>query len=401
MIYQHLVIIAGFILMYSLLAKPIEKSVLSGALLATLFGLLVGPLCLGIYNIELKDLDYRLIAELALALVLFSDASKTKMRSLSKDSLLPKRLLGIGLPLTILAGTVVAYLMFPDFSILEMGILATLLAPTDAALGKAVVTNPAVPIKIREGLNVESGLNDGICVPVLFLLLGLHQAEMGHTSEHATGVLLFVEEIGVGLAVGVSLTYLAHKLLVVANKKEWLLESWKPIVLIALAFSCFGLAQILDGSGFIACFTGGLFYGWLNKNRDSILLESTEGFGDTISMITWVIFGSAVLYETLAAFTWQVVIYALLSLTVIRMIPVFISLIGHRFNFKEKLFVSWFGPRGLASIVFAIIILEADLPHEETIVLTAVSTILLSIVLHGITAKPFIKALAIAEKAKA
>ena len=395
MAYQNLLILASFILLYSLFAKKIEGSAISGPFLALALGLIFGPLVLNVFVAKVETEEYRIIAELALALVLFTDASKANIKVLESNSSLPIRLLLIGLPLTIVFGALGGFLLFKGFSWIELGILATMLAPTDAALGKAVVSNPSVPTKIRESLNVESGLNDGICVPVLFLLIAVFVSQSGEDLSSFYGLSLLGKEIGIGILAGCFISFFGFRLIQYSSKRQWLSESWNTMIIVALAFSCFALAQISGGSGFIACFAGGFLFGLLRrKSKLKIeLLESAEGTGDTLSLITWLIFGSLIIAAFIHDLTWQVALYAILSLTVIRILPVFLSLIKSRVSGKEKLFMGWFGPRGLASIVFAIMVLEEDLPHESTIILTVACTILLSVVLHGFTAKPFIKRL--------
>jgi sodium/hydrogen antiporter len=393
MVYQNLLVFASFILIYSLIAKRIEKTAISGPLLAVIVGLATGPLLLNLINVKVEIEGYKIIAELALALVLFTDAANTNIRELIKNVSIPSRLLLIGLPLTIVLGIVSGFMIFNGFSWIELGILATLLAPTDAALGKAVVTNQSVPAKIRESLNVESGLNDGICVPVLFLLIALFAAQTGEGVKFPFGLILFAKQIGIGLVAGLVITFVADRFVNYSEKHGWISKSWETIVIIALAFSCYTAAQIAGGSGFIACFTGGLLYSAINRKYKHDFLEKAEGAGDTLSMLTWIIFSSVVITIHLRHFTWEVILYSLLSLTLIRMIPVLLSLIHSGISWKEKLFISWFGPRGLASIVFAIIVFDIGLPHKETIILTAVCTIMLSIILHGLTANPFIKML--------
>lgn len=277
---------------------------------------------------------------------------------------------------------------------LEVAIIATMLAPTDAALGKAVVSNPHVPEDMREGLNVESGLNDGICVPILFLFLALISGHGTEQEPHMLAVKLFVEEIGIGIAVGLGLPLIASYCIRFAVVHKWLTNSWQQIPVLTLALSCFTTAQPLGGSGFIACFTGGLLFGSLIQRHKEEVLLSAESFGDTLSLITWVCFGAAVVGQSFGAFTWGIFFYSILSLTVIRILPVFLALTGMHFRTDQKLFMGWFGPRGLASIVFAIIVLNDQLPHGEIISTTAVCTILFSVVLHGISANPLVAVLA-------
>lgn len=396
MIYQNLLIFSLFILLYALFATRIEKTIISGPVLALIIGVIFGPLMLNMTQVKLENEAYRIIAELALALVLFTDASKSNLMVLKKNAGIPTRLLLIGLPLTIIFGMIAGFLIFNGFSWIEVGILATMLAPTDAALGKAVVSNKAVPAKIREGLNIESGLNDGISVPVLFLFIAFFVSnQSGSSLDSLYGLRLLVKEIGIGLLAGLFITFVIVLIIHFSKVHNWISESWKVIIIIALAISCFTAAQIAGGSGFIACFSGGFLYGTLiNKYKlGTTMVESAEGAGDTMSLLTWLIFGAFVIAQSLTQFTWESVIYALLSLTFLRMFPVFLSLINTGISFKEKLFMGWFGPRGLATIVFAIIVLDVALPHKETIITTTVCTILLSVVLHGITANPFIRLL--------
>jgi NhaP-type Na+/H+ or K+/H+ antiporter len=252
-----------------------------------------------------------------------------------------------------------------------------------------VVTNEAVPDPVRQGLSAESGLNDGICVPILFVFLALATGKTGDESPWQLALMLVAEEIGIGLAVGLILTAVAALLLKFARKQDWLTHTWIQVPVVALALSCFGVAQLLGGSGFIAAFSGGLLFGILAKQVRQEYLRAAEGTGDTMALITWVIFGAAVVGQALGHFSWRIWVYAILSLTLIRMLPVFLCLTGMGVSAEGKLFMGWFGPRGLASIVFAVIVVEAGVPNSGTIAATAACTIMLSIIAHGITANPW------------
>ena len=385
--YLDLMLLAALVLIYSAVAGRVERTWISGPMIFTVFGLLIGPVGLGLLSFETDAETLKVLAELTLAMVLFTDAAGADMGVLKKTSSLPARLLLIGLPLTILLGFGV--LLVDKLSLLELAVLATILAPTDAALGKAVVTNQAVPDDIRQGLNVESGLNDGICVPILFVFLALIAGHSGDESTGELALVLVAEEIGIGLLVGLSITSLATWLLKFAHRRQWITETWMQLPVVALALTCFATAQWLGGSGFIAAFCGGLLFGVLVKKHREELLVAAEGTGDTFALITWVIFGSAVVGQAVGNFSWLILIYSILSLTVIRMLPVFLSLIGTGFNTEGRLFIGWFGPRGLASIVFAVIVVNADLPNAGPIAMTVVCTIILSIVFHGMTANPW------------
>ena len=277
--------------------------------------------------------------------------------------------------------------MFDTLTIFEAAILATMLAATDAALGKAVITNKSVPVRVREGLNVESGLNDGLCVPVLLVFIAL--AESGGAGDSTSLTLrLVAQELGIGLAVGIGLTAVAGVVFQWCWDRGWVTKIWMQVTAPALAVACFAIAQSLHGSGYIAAFTGGMLFGFLAKEHTHDLVLAAEGTGETLAMLTWIVFGAAVIGQSVDLFTWKVVVYALLSLTVIRVVPIVLSLTGSGEPMPSKLFLGWFGPRGLASIVFAIIVLNADLPGGRFMSMVVVCTVFFSLVAHGVTANP-------------
>ena len=390
--YETLAILAAFTLIYSAVAGRVERTWISGPIIFVAFGLLVGPLGMGLVSPKNNPELLKSLAELTLALVLFTDAAGTDLGVLRRVRELPVRLLGIGLPLTILLGFGVGKVLFGALSVYEIALIATMLAPTDAALGQAVVTNKAVPDSIRQGLNVESGLNDGICVPILLLFLALAQGQTGDATPWHVGLVLFMKVVGIGLACGIGVTVAAVWLLRFCHRRKWLSPTWIKITVIALAFTCFGMAQALGGSGFIASFVGGMLFGALLKPDHEKLLGAAEGIGDTFALLTWVLFGTAAIAMAFDHFTWPILVYAVLSLTLVRMVPVFIAVAGLGESTESKLFMGWFGPRGLASIVFAVIVMGADLPHGQTITAVVAWTVILSILAHGMTANPWARA---------
>lgn len=386
--YADLAILTAIIFFYSITSGSLERTPINGALVFIACGLAFGPFGLGLLSLDLDIGGWHTFAELTLALILFIDAANANLDELKYSFRIPQRLLVIALPLIILLGFAVGISLFDELTLLEIVILATILAPTDAALGKAVVTNENVPTNIREGLNVESGLNDGICVPILLVFLALATASGGEGSTSIFALKLFAQQIGIGVAVGVVLTVLGTWLLKICADRGWVTETWKQLPVVALAVACFAVAQGLGGSGFIASFVGGMLFGWIAKQHKHGLLLAAEGTGDTLALIIWVIFGADIVGVAFAYFSWKVVLYALLSLTLIRMLPVFLVLAGRGLRTDEKLFIGWFGPRGLASIVFTAIVLHEHLPGGKTIAIIVVWTIIISIVAHGLSANP-------------
>lgn len=385
--YVELAILALFIFIYSLIAGRVERSVISGPMVFVVVGFLIGPSVLGWLKGTAASEDLRTLADLTLALVLFNDAASTNFSVLKRQFWIPSRMLLLGLPGVIVLGFCLAVLMFSGLSIYEAAILATMLAATDAALGKAVITNKAVPARLREGLNVESGLNDGICVPILLFFIALSVG--GAHGEHSTSVLMLVaRELGVGIAVGLSLALVAAASLRWCLKRRWVSEIWMQVTVVGLAIASFSLATSLHGSGYIAAFTGGMLFGYLAKESTHKLIFASEGTGEALALVTWLLFGAMVIGPAFKLFSWEVVIYSVLSLTVVRMVPIFLSLAGLGESVSSKLFLGWFGPRGLASIVFAIMVINAGVPNGELIALVVICTVLMSLVAHGISANP-------------
>lgn len=393
LLYQNLAVIAAFLLIYSLIAGRFESKLVNGPLLFLLTGWLLGPGGLELLSLSIDSAGIKLLAELTLVIVLFNDAANTNWQVLLANRQLPIRLLLIGLPLTLLCGALFGHWIFPDLPLLEMALLSTILAPTDAALGKAVVSNPAVPAPVREGLNQESGLNDGICVPVLLLLLALIAPTEQHAGTATLAITLMLEEIGIGLLVAFVLTSLTIRLLKISYLNGWQLPLWRQLTMPGLALLCFALAQTLGGSGFIAAFVGGLFIGHRLGEHKHAYMDSCEGYGDLLSVVIWMVFGATLMPILPELLHWQYWLYAIASLTLLRMVPVWLSLIGTGLKPELKLFIGWFGPRGLASIVFAVMVLqnEPSLIGQRPIIATVLCTIILSVILHGLTANPWVE----------
>jgi NhaP-type Na+/H+ or K+/H+ antiporter len=386
--YEELAILAVLIFFYSIVVEKFTTLGLSGPITFVLLGLILGPRFMGWFDGDVSNTQLRVITDLTLALILFIDAANADLGTLRRRIKIPARMLLIGLPGVILLGFIAALWIFDELTVFEAAILATMLAATDAALGKAVITNEQVPIHVREGLNAESGLNDGLCVPVLFLFIALAEGVGTDGTGKQLALTLIAEELGIGMLVGLGLTAIAGWLMKFCHQRQWVTKAWLHIAVVGLAIAAFATAQSLHGSGYIAAFTGGLLFGHLTKEATHELLVAAESDGETLAMITWFVFGAAVIGQTMHLITWEMVGYAVLSLTVIRVLPIFLALTGTGESVSNKLFLGWFGPRGLASIVFAIIVLNSDLVGASFMALVVVCTVFLSLILHGISANP-------------
>jgi len=379
-----LTILATAALVYVVLSARLKRTAVSSAIFFLTAGILLGDAALGWFAFQPDSGVLRLIAESTLALVLFADASRIDLRLLRRELAVPARLLGIGLPLTIIAGALAAFALIPGLSGIEAVLLAIAVAPTDAALGQAVVSDDRVPSRIRQGLNVESGLNDGLCVPLLLIALGVAAAEGGHSDP----VRLVVEEIGFGVAGGIVAAGFGWAGMRFGRARAWVDEAWAPLAPIVITGIAYGLATVLHGSGLIAAFAAGLAYGTIARGSAEEATEMIESAADGLSAVTFFVFGAAFVPVMIEGFTWATLAFAVVVLTVGRMLPVAIALIGTRARLPTVLYVGWFGPRGLASIVFAVLILEADVVPGVNLVLGAiVLAVIISVYAHGATAR--------------
>jgi NhaP-type Na+/H+ or K+/H+ antiporter len=379
--------VAALLIGYATVSRRLEHLNVSGAMFFTTAGLLVGPV-LGLLELPLRGEQVKLLAEITLTLVLFADASRISLRALHREFAVPLRLLGIGLPLTIAAGALVGAAVIPGVGFAEALVLAIVLACTDAALGQAVVSDERVPSRIRQGLNVESGLNDGLCVPLFFIAIAIAETDAGTASGHAASQLVF-EQIGYGLVGGVVAGALGAIALQQAARRRLIEPHWLQILTVASALLAAGVASALGGSIFIAAFTGGFLFGALRRDTGGEVSYLVDEGGELFNAVTFIVFGAVILGPLLDDVTWQIVLYAVLSLTVARMLPVALALLGTGARRPTLAFLGWFGPRGLASIVFAVILLDdTKLPHLQTLLLAITVTIALSVYAHGLTARP-------------
>ncbi|HEY5855081.1 MAG TPA: cation:proton antiporter [Aldersonia sp.] len=382
--------IAAIILAYAAVSGRLAGTPLTAPIIFTAGGLILGLSATDAIDLHAVGHTVKLLAEATLGLVLFADAARVNITALRSEISIPARLLGVGLPLTILAGFGAAALVLGDLAWPEMLLLAVILAPTDAALGQAVVTRADLPSQVRQGLNVESGLNDGICVPLFLIVLAIAHAEAGAIGNGAA-LRLVLEQIGYGALVGIGAGAIAAAILIVAGGRGAIEPMWRQVIPATAAALAYTLAVRVEGSGFIAAFVGGLVFGAIVRQHSADQpSEFLDGLGDLLSAATFIVFGAALLVPALAELSWRIVVYAVLSLTVVRMVPVALSLLGGRPRLATVAFLGWFGPRGLATIVFAILILEEPhaLPSQNLLLTTAVVTVALSIAAHGVTAAP-------------
>ena len=387
-------LLACLIFAFGLIARRVEGSIVTAPMVFVSAGLIANWTGLVDFGAathapageaEVSRAVVFIVAELALVLLLFSDAARIDLRTL-RGNPLPARLLGIGLPLTIGLGTALALLLLSDLQLWECAIVAAVLAPTDAALGQAVVSDKALPRHIRQGLNVESGLNDGGSVPFLMLFIALAAT---HEGLEDGWVRFTLEQIGYGAAIGAAAGAAGGLALKRATERGWSTPVFRRLAMAALAVIAWFVADELGGNGFIAAFVGGCAAGMAAGRVRERLLGFSEEEGEVLNLAVFFIFG-VFAADALGSATWEIVAYAVLSLTVIRMLPVALSVIGLGLRAPTVAFLGWFGPRGLASIILGLVVIEEAplLPGLKVIFVTMTVTVLLSVFAHGATAAP-------------
>jgi len=384
-----LAIAAGSILAWSLLSVRLERWRISAAMLFVALGLVLTSGPLQVVDVQLHSHTIEGAAELALAMVLFTDASRVNFNRLRADAGVPSRLLFIGLPLAIAIGAVAALVVFHGVSGWIALLLAVIVAPTDAALGAPVIENEHVPGRIRRALNVESGLNDGLATPVFTIVLAL---AVSHGDGHGAGPVTELLAVAGAIVLGIVAGALGGILLGVTERRGWSSRALQPIAAIGLALLVYGLALVWDLNGFVAAFVAGISFGaaWHPKRpRDADLaIGLASDVGGILSAVVWLMFG-AMLVPALDGFDWQAAVFAVLALTLVRGAAVAVSLIGVGFDRATVRFLAWFGPRGLASVVFCLIAYDELTATDGRFVLTATVTVVLaSVIAHGVSAGP-------------
>ena len=387
---QGLALFAVAIVLYAALAAWLGRWPVTMPMVFVAIGFLLGPGGTGLLQLSPQTEVVKMLTEVTLALLLFADASTLDLKQVRDDAQLPLRLLTIGMLLTMALGAVFALGLLPAEGLAFAALLGAILAPTDAALGLPIFTNPQVPVRIRRVLNVESGLNDGIATPFVTLFVAFAVAT--DASSHQAWLSTALLEIALGLLVGIVAGVVGGWLLLLAVRSRWTSGTSEQVAILGLALFAYAGSLAIGGNGFIAAFVAGIVFGAVTRSRLAEPIEFTETFSTFLSLLVWGIFG-AILVAAAFRFTtdWRPIAYAVLSLTVVRMVPVAIALRGTRLRRDTIALMGWFGPRGLASVVFTLLALErfqeAGRPIDA-LVATATWTILLSVVAHGLSAKP-------------
>lgn len=381
-------IVALLVFGYGLVSARLSRGAVSAPMVFVTAGILLSDEVFGVIDFSVADGIGEALVEFTLILVLFTDAMRIDLRELRGDAQLPGRMLVIGLPLAIALGAGAAWLLLDGLAGWELLLIGAMLAPTDAALGLPVVTSPKLPVRIRQTLNVESGLNDGLALPFVTIFLLLAEAEFeGGGSDVAK---LIAEQIGWGVLVGVIVGLVGGLSVSRASARGWMEGGSQQIAPLALAVMSWAFASALDGNGFIAAFVGGVAFGVVARPHCPHIEDFTEDEGQLLTGLTFLVFGGAFAAGVLDQLTWQIAVFAVVSLVAVRPIAIGLSLLGTRLQWQTVGFFGWFGPRGLASVLFLVIVLEEQLPSGSLLLAAVAWTIVLSVFAHGITANPLV-----------
>ena len=382
-----LITISLLILLYGVFSKLSERSPISGPMIFAGTGILLSPLGFNLIEVHVSADIVRTMAEITLIIILFVDASLiqfAKLRTVLAG--IPARLLLIGLPLTMLLGTLTALYFFPGQNIWVLVMLALILSPTDAALGQAVVKSEQVPERIKESISIESGLNDGMSLPPILLCIAVLASGGSALSGDGHWLAFMAKQLTIGPLVGAFVGYFGGKVIDYATNKDWMGNVFHELSAISLAILAFSLAEIFHGNGFIAAFFAGLMLGTKIHIVRERIQEFGEAQGQLLSLIIFFLLGMSI-YLFYPYWDINALIYSILSLTIIRMVPVMISLVGTNIDVYSKLFIGWFGPRGIASVLYMLIVIgELGVPGFEQILSVIVLTVLISIFVHGLSA---------------
>lgn len=388
MTYWTSALIAILFLAFALVSRKLSGSILTGPMLFAGAGFVIGPQVLGWVEFEISNHVIHAVAEITLVVVLFTDAASTDFNLFRQSRNLPLRMLLIGMPLAVGLGTLAALGLFPGWTFWEAALLAAILVPTDAALGQSVIDNETIPDRVRTAISTESGLNDGLALPLVVLFAAL---ATGGSNNGATYWLEFVgSQLMLGPLAGIAIGYSGGRLVALADDRGWMNDWAEGIAAMAIALGAFMLAEAMHGNGLLAAFAGGLVFGKGLGRKCRFLYQFQQTEAHMLVLITFTLVGAMLLPAAMQHFTLNCLLFSILTLTVVRMLPIAISLAGLKLGMHTIAFIGWFGPRGLASVLFLLIVMQStELARESELLAAVALTVTLSIIFHGVSAAPW------------
>jgi NhaP-type Na+/H+ or K+/H+ antiporter len=393
-------VLAVLVLGYALVSKQVNRSYVAPALIFMLLGMALGPFGLHLLEAGPGTEGYTILAQLALTVILFNQAANLNFNQIRVHGPVALRLLIIGIPLTVVLGALTAVVLLPVLPWWEAVCLAAAVAPTEVALIEALLEDPRIPERVRHALSVESGFYDGFALAILLTALALASQQADHSDVNWVWQIFSTEFMS--LIVGAVVGVVGGVVVAWSRRRDWMSDIWGQLAALALAFVCFAVGERMEASGFVAAFTGGLAFSFVTKRRAVSPLSSQvcDATAQLLELLVFAMFGAFAVIDGWRRADWRVVLFAVLALFAVRIIAVLISLVRIDLPVSSKLFIGWFGPRGIGTVVLGLLVVDrGEIQQADLIGTAVVVTVTLSLALHSLTAGPGIRSLASARVA--
>lgn len=386
-------VLTVMVLCYAMVSGLVKKWYVAPALIFVLAGMALGPFGFNVLEGGPDTSTFTVLAQLALTMILFNQAADLDLSAVVRRRDVTFRLLVIGIPLAIALGTLTAVIVLPVMPLWEAVCLAAIVAPTEVALIDALLDNERVPERIRHTLSTESGFYDGFALAALLAALAV-ASQRTHSSDTHWGWFLVRTEL-VSVAVGVGVGLVGGWVLGMARNRGWMSDTWAQLATVAIALVCFQVGEHLHGSGFVAAFAGGLAFAFAVRRAGTRPdMHVSEATGHLLELLVFAMFGGYAVIVGWRAADWRVVVFAVVALVLVRLIAVSVALVRSEVPGRDRLFIGWFGPRGISTLVLGLLVVERGAIEQESLITqVVVITVTLSLVLHSATAWPGIRAL--------
>ena len=387
-------VLTVLVLAYAVVSEQVNRRFIAPALIFMLAGMALGPFGFGVLDAGPATEGYTVLAQLALTVILFNQAAKLRLNRIRERSPVSLRLLVIGIPLTVLLSTLTAAVVLPVLPWWEAVALAAIVAPTEVALIEALLDDSRIPERVRQALSVESGFYDGFALAILLVAMGLASQRTDPNHTHwiqfifSTEILSLLAGAAVGLVGGWVVTW--------SRRSQWMTDTWAQLATLALAFVCFQLGEWLQASGFVAAFTGGLAFSFISRrNDDELPTQVSDATGQLLELLVFAMFGAFAVIDGWRNADWRIVLFSVLALFMVRIVAVLVALVRTSMPMSSRLFIGWFGPRGIGPLVLGLLVINrGEIERAGLIGTVGVVTVSLSLVLHSLSTAPGIRRLA-------
>jgi NhaP-type Na+/H+ or K+/H+ antiporter len=385
------------VLCYAVISALVKRWYVAPALIFTLCGIALGPFGVGVIDVGHDAGNYLLVAELALTLILFNQAAALDLSAVVQRRGITFRLLVFGIPLSLGLGVLTATLLMPFMSLGGAIAFGTIVAPAEVALISALLEDRRIPEPVRHALSTESGFYDGFALTTMVLALAVTREK--ETSAHGgLGDLAWylVRTEVLSAAAGLILGAVGGAVITWSRRRGWMSDTWAQLSMLMGALLCFEVGGLLDGSGLVAAFAGGLAFAFVSEgtgNRPE--RHVSDAAAHLLELVVFAMFGAYAVVAAWRDLEWRVAAFAVVAVFAVRLIAVSVALIRTDLPARDRLFIGWFGPRGLGTIVLGLLMIEHSEPDLESLITQIVGiTVSLSLVVHSLTVWPGINWLA-------